>query len=286
MPRDRIVAITGHSADRADRSAVMCSIKVGQGLLAIASASLAIVTVACGDFALLGQSLPAWLPLREVWVYGCAAAVLAASAGLCFSRTAMASALTIGGYHVVWAVTCIPNILSKPLSIGAWYGFCEAVTSLAGPWILYVLLRWQSGGSEMPRSGARAIRVAQVLFGLTCVFYGWSHFTYADYTASMVPTWLPRRLELAYFTGAAHIAAGIGIVAGVLPRPAAALEATMMSLFGLLVWVPSFFARPRPAWATLPQSQWSELVLTFVLAVSAWIVAASLSARSRIRASN
>ena len=131
----------------------------------------------------------------------------------------------------------------------------------------------------MPIASERAVRGARVLFGLTCVFYGWSHFFYADYTASMVPTWLPDRLGFAYFTGLGHIAAGIGIVVGILPRLAATLEAIMMSLFGLLVWVPSFFAQPRPAWATPPQNQWSELVVNLVLAAAAWVVAASLRSR-------
>jgi hypothetical protein len=50
-------------------------------------------------------------------------------------------------------------------------------------------------------------------------------------------------------------------------------------LFGLLVWVPSFLAQPRPQWATPPQNQWSELVVTLMLAASAWVVAASLRNR-------
>ena len=87
-------------------------------------------------------------------------------------------------------------------------------------------------GSRQDRrciAGARAMRMAQVLFGLTCIFYGWSHFAYADYTASMVPAWLPDRLGIAYFTGLGHVAAGIGVVVGILPRLAATLEAIMMS---------------------------------------------------------
>lgn len=32
---------------------------------------------------------------------------------------------------------------------------------------------------------------------------------------------------------------------------------------------------------TPPQNQWSELVVTFVVAVSAWLVAASMQERSR-----
>ena len=255
-------------------------VRFDQGLFALASASIAILSLAYGDFAPAGQSLPAWIPRRETWVYGTALFVLTASVGVCFPRTVLTSVLTIGAYQAMWAVLGAPQILSEPLSIGAWYGFCEPLTALVGSWILYSMLRRQPRASEMPIAGERAVRVAQILFGLTCVFYGWSHFAYADYTASMVPGWLPRRLGLAYFTGLAHIAAGIGVIFGMLPRLAATLEAIMMSLFGLLVWVPSFFAHPRPTWATPPQNQWSELVVNLVLAASAWIVATSLRNRS------
>ena len=241
-------------------------IRIAPNLLALASAGVAVVTVACGDFALLGHSLPAWLPWRVAWVYGCALAVLVASGGLCVGRTAAVSALTIAAYYTLWGLTCIPAIVAAPLSVGAWYGFCEAVTALVGPVIFFTRLRAHND-SNLP-----VVRAAQVLFGLTCVFYGWSHFVYAQYTAGMVPGWLPGHMDWAYLTGAGHIAAGVGIVIGVLPRLAALLEAIMMSLFGLLVWVPSFFMQPRPAWAASSQSQWSELVLTLVLATSAWIV--------------
>jgi uncharacterized membrane protein len=251
-------------------------IGLGHGFLAIAAASLAVLGLAYGDFAPSGRSLPGWIPWRETWVYLSALLLLAASTGLFFSRTALPSALTIGAYQAVWAVIGTPPIFSEPLSIGAWYGFCEAMTSLVGAWILYAMLRRQSRRSDTPIASERAVRVAQALFGLTCVFYGTSHFVYADYTASMVPAWLPYRLGFAYLTGLGHVAAGIGIIVGILPRLAANLEALMMSIFGLLVWVPSFFAHPRPEWATPPQNQWSELVVNIVLAASAWIVATSL----------
>ena len=55
----------------------------------------------------------------------------------------------------------------------------------------------------------------------------------------------------------------------------------MMSLFGVLVWMPSFFAHPVPDWATPPQNQWSETLVTLLLAASAWLVAASLASREK-----
>ncbi len=252
----------------------------GHALFAVGAASIAIVSITYGDFAPMWRFLPAWIRGREIWLHGSAVVLFAASAGLCFSRTALPSLLAIGVYQAMWAVAGIPPILSNPLSIGSWYGLCEASSSLAGAWILWVTLRLRSQRLEMPIATKRMVRVAQVLFGLTCVFYGWSHFAYADYTASMVPAWLPDRLGWAYLTGLGHIAAGIGIMVGILPRLAATLEAIMMSLFGLLVWVPSFLAQPRPKWAGTPQNQWSEILVNLLLAAAAWIVADSLAAKS------
>ena len=249
-----------------------------RGGFVVALASVAILSLSYGDFVPRGQPFPIWIGWREAWIYGSALLILAGSIGLCFARTALPSALAIGAYQVVWVLICALPIFSTPLAVGAWYGFCEALAPLIGVWILYVMLRWQSRGMPTPIASERAVRAAQVLFGLSCVFYGWSHFAYADYTASMVPGWLPVRLGLAYFTGLGHVAAGIGIIFRIVPRLAATLEAIMMSLFGLLVWVPSFFAQPRPSWATPPENQWSELIVNLVLAACAWLVAASFRA--------
>ena len=251
----------------------MRTVGLGKYSVAIASASLAIWGLINAHSA--WHSLPAWVPWREGWIYGSSLVVLAASAGLCLPRTALPGALTIGVYQAVSAALFVPLIISQPLSIGAWYPLCEALTALAGAWILYALLQRQSPGPGTAIASEGAVRTAQILFGLTCVFYGWSHFLYAGYTASLVPAWLPGRLPLAYFTGLCHIAAGLAIIVGILPGMAATLEAVMMGLFGLLVWAPTFFAQPTPKWATPPAHQWGEFVVNLVLAASAWIVAIS-----------
>jgi len=249
----------------------------GHALFGIAVAGLAILSLVYGNFAPILEPFPASLPWREVWLYGSGAILLAASAGLFFARTALVSAIIIGAYESVWAVARARSVFLKPLIVGSWYGFGEALGPLVGAWILYAVLRRQNDASPMTvMTGDRALHVARVLFGAACVSYGAAHFAYATYTAAMVPTWLPGRTGLAYLTGACHAAAGFGLLVGVLPRLAATLEAIMMSLFGVLVWLPSFFAQPVPDWAPSAQIQWSETFVTFLLAASAWIVAASL----------
>jgi uncharacterized membrane protein YphA (DoxX/SURF4 family) len=249
----------------------------GHALFGIAVAGLALLSLVYGNFAPILDPFPALLPWSEVWAYGLGAILLAASAGLFFARTALVSATIIGVYELVWAVARVLPVLLKPLVIGSWYGFSEALGPLLGAWILYAVLRRQYDASAVAvMTGDRALHVARALFGMACVVYGAAHFAYATFTATMVPAWLPGRTGLAYLTGVGHAAAGFGLLVGVLPRLAATLEAIMMSLFGVLVWLPSFFAQPAPEWAPSMQIQWSETFVTFLLAASAWIVAASL----------
>lgn len=253
---------------------------LGHGLFAAAGAGLAILSFAFGDFAPIWQPLPTGFPGREVWVAGIALILLAASAGICFPRTALPGILAIGAYLAAWMLVRAAAFASDPLGIGSWYGICEPLAPLAAAAILYASLRPQSSAAQTPfLAGARAVRAERVLFGLACAVFGLAHFGFADLTASMVPAWLPGPMAFAYGTGLGHLAAGIGIALGILPRLAATLEAAMMSSFGLLVWVPSLFANPPPEWAMPPQNQWSELVVTLLLAASAWIIAASLRDR-------
>jgi uncharacterized membrane protein len=255
---------------------------IGHALFGISVAGLAILSLVYGNFAPILEPFPLVLPWPEAWVYGSGAILLASSTGLFLARTAPASAIIIGVFESAWVVTRARPVFLKPVSVGSWYGLGEALGPLVGVWILYILLRRQYGAhAETVITGNRALRVARVLFGAACVAYGAAHFAYAKYTAAMVPAWLPGHLGLVYLTGAAHAAAGLGLLLGVLPRLAAKLEAIMLSLFGVLVWLPSFFAHPAPEWASPLQVQWSETFLTYLLASSAWIVAASFKSTPR-----
>src|SRR5579884_4124822 len=77
------------------------------------------------------------------------------------------------------------------------------------------------------------------------------HFTAAASIASIVPKWLPAPLFIAYFVGAAHLAAAVSFVSRRYVRLAALLLAVMFALFVLLMDLPGALARPevRIAWS-------------------------------------
>lgn len=256
--------------------------RFGHVLFGISVAGLAALSFVYGNFKPLLEPFPTLLPRPEVWAHGSAAILLAAGVGLFFGRTALASAMIVGAFGLVWVATRSRALFVGQVNVGSLYGVCEALGPLLGAWVLYAMMRRRNiPPAASALAGDGALRVARILFGIACIVYGAAHFAYAGYTASMVPNWLPGPKGFTYLTGACHAAAGLGLVVGILPRLAATMEAVMMSLFGILVWLPSFFARPRPAWASPTEAQWSETFLTFLLASSAFIIASSIQDSSR-----
>jgi uncharacterized membrane protein len=256
------------------RLAGMRKIGFGDAMFTASVAGLAVLSLVYGNFAPLLDPFP-W---PTVLTFALGSVLLAASIGLLFERTVAASVITIAVYAMAWALVRIPPIFNAPLSIGSWYGFCEGVSTLAGVWTLYALHRRRDhAGMVGPLASDFALRLARGLFGAACVVYGIAHFAYAAYSLPFVPTWLPARMPLVYVTGIFHFAAGAGLLLGILARLAARLEAIMIIIFGVLIWLPSHFARPVPTWAGTPQNQWSETLVNFLLAGVAWLIAESLS---------
>jgi uncharacterized membrane protein len=252
----------------------MRKIGFGDVLFAAPVAGVAVLSLVYGNFVPLVDPFPG----PKVLTVALGLVLLATSIGLLFERTLAASAITIAVFATAWALARTSPIFQAPQSIGSWYGFCEAVSMLAGVWTLYALHRRHNhAGKVAPLTSAIALRVARGLFGAACLVYGIAHFAYAAYSLPFVPTWLPARVPLLYATGVFHAAAGAALIIGILPRLAARLEATMIILFGVLVWLPSYFVNPTPKWAGNLQNQWSETIVTFLLAGVAFLIAESLS---------
>src|SRR4030095_10976632 len=146
---------------------------------------------------------------------------------------------------------------------------------VAGGWTLLISLGASDDTSTNPVVSEDSVRVARFLFAASLPLIGLSHFVYIQMTAAMVPTWLPDRVALAYLTGVAHMAAGVGLLLAVLPRLAAILEATMLSLFTLLVWVPRVVAAPTS------RAEWTAMLVSGALTGGAWVVACSAPYGSR-----
>lgn len=213
---------------------------------------LAVVTFLYRDFALQWQPVPAGVPRRETLVL-VSVALLGLGGLLALLPRAGFLRLLLPAQYLVWAALHIPVVLAKP-GVATLLGFAEALALATGGAALF-----------LGRRPGNTRTVLRVLFGLCAIVFGISHFAYAHFTASMVPAWLPNRLYWTYFTGGAHIAAGLAILSGVAAPLATTLLAVMCGSFVVLLHVPRVIAAPTS------RLEWTMMLIALSITGATWL---------------
>src|SRR5262245_1140378 len=173
------------------------------------------------DFAMQWQPVPKGLAWREPLAY-LSGALLVAGGLLMLTRRERAGALLLAVFFGAWTLTLnLPAAIASYKHIGAWNSPAEiAFMTMGGVALLSV--------SAGRLRGTLAL-VARIIAGVCAIVFGCAHFNYIDFTAGMVPGWIPpSKVFWAWATGAGHLAAGLALVSGIRARLAASCEAAMM----------------------------------------------------------
>ncbi|HWA90568.1 MAG TPA: hypothetical protein VG889_11060 [Rhizomicrobium sp.] len=237
----------------------------GAGIVA-----LGIVGFVWGDF-VSGQPVPKWFPDRAALAYAAAAFMLVAGLGMQVRRTVVWAAAALALYYtlIVFVLMNGRVIFANYAVFGAYSGAAEPLAIAAGAWIVTAM----SAELDAARAALLA-RIARFAFGICAVLFGLAHFAYMEYTAPLVPAWLPPgQVFWGYATGVFHILGGLAILGGVQARLAAHLLAAMYAAFLPLVFVPVLVSETASAF------RWTECATTIALVGTAWIVADSLKRR-------
>lgn len=235
----------------------------GRTLLGLGALGLGVISLLYADFAITWQPAPEWVPMRTVLAYASGALLTAAGGALIINRGARIAAAFIAAFLGLWGIVLqAPKLIASEEA--AWLGPAEILAVAAGAWTLF----WAGAGDTAFR--ARAMQLGTTFFGLMLPIFGVAHFVYIDFTASMIPEWIPHRVFWAWFTGAGHVAAGLAIVLGVIPRIGATLLAAMFSGFVLLVHIRRVIADADN------RSEWHLLSTALLLTGAAWIVASAI----------
>jgi len=236
---------------------------------------LGVIALIVGDFALVWQPVPDWVPARHAVAYGTGALMLLLGFGLSFQTSRAWSVRILAVYLLLWASLKLPAVYVAPKMEAVYLGLGEIVALFCGGLTLLARLGEIGEGSALGfLAGERGVRMARILFAISIMPIGLSHIVYADITAGYVPHWLPYRLGWAYLTGAGQIASGLGVLFNVLPRIAAWAEAGQISLYTLLVWGPAVIATPK---ARLP---WTAFFISWIIGAAACVVAQNVPGKS------
>jgi hypothetical protein len=226
------------------------NLKLGRQLFAIAAVASGIVTLA-----------PHHSPYSPVLVYGAGAAQIFGGAAMLFGRTAKIGAVVLTAVYLIFSLLLVPPIAATPLVFDPWGDFFEEFTLALGAAIVYACLS-STWAPETVR------RIGRIVFGVCLVTFAVYQAVHLDYTASLVPAWLPpNQMFWSVATTVAFALAAVALFINRWTLLATRLTTLMLVIFGLLVWVPRVFSDPSK------HSNWSETVLTFGIAATSWIIA-------------
>ncbi|MDB5974526.1 MAG: DoxX [Nevskia sp.] len=254
------------------------SIRLGRVLYATGMGALGMQALLRSAVVPALEPAPPWLPhgvplLVLAWLGG--VVLIAAGAALLLGWKARQAAIVLGLLLLLWVVVLhLPALVARPGSGGEWTGACETLALSGSAWVLAGVLG--SGQSVRHRADHlldRAARGGRLGFGLCLPLFGVLHFIYIDYVASVIPGWIPEPVFWGYFTGAAHIAAGLAIVSGIRARLAAMLLGVMFGSWVLILHI------PRVALRLEDPNEWSSLLIATALCGGAWLIAGTLPAR-------
>jgi uncharacterized membrane protein len=290
-----LTAPKGHSALRGAEFMKNISIfSLSAGLIILGIAGLL-----TADFALQWQPVPEGIIMRSGIARLSAAFELAAGLLLYFRPARMLAIRAVAVFVFIWVCALhLPRVAASPTDLVIWLGCAEiSVIGLAA-----LILSEVGWAAKTPRN-----MFIRSLFGLALVVFGSTHFVFADFTAQMIPGWLPARLFWAYLTGAGHIAAGLVLLSapvlaliifllapvtdrfeavlraarddalsGRLARVAAESFALMISSFVFLLHV------PRVAAMITNRAEWTMLAIALCIQAAAWAMAALVTSGSAL----
>lgn len=239
---------------------------VGRFFFAASFAAIGAISLAAREFLLNQEPVPPGIPGRRLLACLSALLLLLCGVGLLIERTAKVAGLILTAFLLLWVLALwVPQAAAQPLIEARWLGVGETSTLTAGGWLIYCALARRNDAS---------VPIARVVFGIALLPIGLSHFVYLQGAAQLIPSWMPLRVPLTALGGAGHIAAGIAIACGVLPRLAAISEAIMESLFTLIVWGGAVAAAPAT------RENWVNLCISTALSAAAWALARSYRERA------
>jgi uncharacterized membrane protein YphA (DoxX/SURF4 family) len=205
---------------------------------AIGAILLGAIGVYFHDFAMQWQPVPAGIGMRTQLAYVSGLLLIVGGGAILSPKGERGGALLLAVFIGLWMLVLnLPAAIASASHIGAWNSPAEITFMATGALALFA-------SSVTGNARPTLLLAARLLAGISAMVFGFAHFNYIDFTASMVPGWIPGKTVWAWATGAGHLAAGLALVSGIRSRLAAGCEAAMMGSFVVLLHLPRVVAAP------------------------------------------
>jgi uncharacterized membrane protein len=220
-------------------------VSAGRVLYAIGLGSIGLMHFLYRNFPwVVIPNFPAWLPFRLLWVLVSGTAFTIAGICILFNLKGRKVAEWAGaGMLALVLIAHIPNQLAGQYAmvVGAWTNALKEMALAGGAWIAALSF---AGDSKLPTWLERVLAAGRYMFGAMLAIFGFDHFLYPQFVASLVPAWIGHQMFWTYFAGVALMAGGVGMMVKRVAPMASLLTGVMIFLWVLMLHIPRAIADP------------------------------------------
>jgi uncharacterized membrane protein len=211
---------------------------LGRTFYAVALAAFGVQHLVHGDF--VTRVVPWWPEQwagRGVWAAVIGLALVAGGAALLARVYVRTVAWLLGGALLLsFVLLGLPLAAGDTVLGGDWTRAGKTLALSGGAWLI------ASAALPSARTAPAARATGSWFFGAFLALCGIQHYIHWIFVASLVPAWIPGALFWTYFTGAALVAAGIGVLVGRTARLAGLLSGLMILCWVVVLHVPRALA--------------------------------------------
>ena len=226
---------------------------LGRHLFGVATLTVGLITLVwhdCND----------WPQLRYI-VYATSVAQIIGGVAVQFPQMAKTGAALLVAAYLVFALLCVPAIVTTPQSYNSWGNFFEQFSLVTVAAIVAADLSSRWSRETVHRIGPHSFgRVYRIVYAGTGGISGRYRQTCASVGSAKCNV-------LAVATAVLFALAAVALLANRMALLATHLLTLMLVIFGVLVWVPLILSDPHN------HTNWSEGAETFAIAGAVWILA-------------
>jgi uncharacterized membrane protein len=199
------------------------------------------------------QITPEWLPAHAFFAYLMGAVLIAGGVSVALN------------WKIHWGADALALLFLATLLLLRLPRVGTAINNVSERTVLFETLVCACGACLL---ADRGLPIARVLIGISMIVFGVGHLLIPQVIVKLIPSWMPEKLFLAWFTGFALIAAGVCIVIPWWKRLAASLVGLMFFLWVVLLHGPRVAAHPHHP------NEWNSAFVALAMCGVAWILSA------------
>ncbi|HEY5408999.1 MAG TPA: hypothetical protein VIJ92_18045 [Ginsengibacter sp.] len=227
-------------------------VKTSRAFYGIGIAGIGVQQFIYADFRpVILEQWPSWMPWLTAWAYLAGAALIIVGAMIALSKNAPKTALILGIAFLVFflAFQVTHQLFGSPYSFN-WASWTNPLKELAFSGGAFVILASYSWGkinqdkSFRSRLGDTFIPYGRIFFAIMMMVFGYDHFQYTPFVATLVPAWLPWHVFWTYFAGTALMGSGICIALKFELKLVGLLLGSMLFIWFVILHIPRAIADP------------------------------------------